>query len=431
MIEAMRRSGWLWWLYGSALWAAQSGLSPEVLLLARIKVHMEQSLKRLPNYTCVETVERSRRRAPARKFELVDALRLEVAMIGRKELYSWYGENQFQERDLIDMVGGGAIGNGDFALHAYSVFLSSAPSYTYAGEHMLEDRKAIRFEYRVPLLSSGYRIRVPPREARVAYRGSFWVDARTLDVLRLEVIADEIPEELGLREARTTIEYARIPIGEQEFLLPRRSELLMTDLAGNESRNRVEFSQCRQFTGESHLSFGDPPPDVEPPEREVREIELPGGLGLELRLETPVDSQTSFVGDPLRAVVARQVKKGGRIVIPKGAVVTGRLTRLERLAAPASHYLVGFEFYTVEFDGVRAPFRGHLEQAGTATSRLPGGPLSLTYLPPDRRTTLLLLEPGSRRPGAALLLARASRLQLPRGFTMLWNTSSSPEKEKP
>lgn len=431
MIEAMRRTGWLGWLYGSALWAAQSGLSPEVLLLARIKVHMEQSLKRLPNYTCVETVERSRRRAPARKFELVDALRLEVAMIGRKELYSWYGENQFQERDLIDMVGGGAIGNGDFALHAYSVFLSSAPSYTYAGEQMLEDRPAVRYDYRVPLLNSGYRIRVPPREARVGYRGSFWVDARTLDVLRLEVIADEIPEELGLREAHTTIEYARIPIGEQEFLLPRRSELRMIDLAGNESRNRVEFSQCRQFTGESHLSFSDPPADTGPPEPEVREIELPGGLGLELRLETPVDSQTSFVGDPLRAVVARPVKKGGRTLIPKGAVVTGRLTRLERLSAPASHYLVGLEFYTVEFDGVRAPFRAHLEQAGTATSRLPGGPLTLTYLPPDRRTTLLLLEPDSRRPGAALLLARASRLQLPRGFTMLWNTRSSAEKEKP
>ncbi len=427
----MRRTGWLGWLYGGSLWAAQSGLAPEVLLLARIKVHMEQNLTRLPNYTCVETVERSRRRAPARKFELVDALRLEVAMIGRKELYSWYGENQFQERDLIDMVGGGAIGTGDFALHAYSVFLSSAPAYTYAGERMLDNRLTIRYDYRVPLLSSGYRIRVPPREARVGYRGSFWVDAQSLDLVRLEVIADEIPEELGLREARTTIEYARVPIGEEEFLLPQRSELLMSDLQGNESRNRVEFTRCRQFAGEARLSFGDPPPGLEPPKPEVREIELPDGLGVELRLETPVDSQTSFVGDPLRAVVARHVKKDGRILIPKGAAVTGRLTRLERLTAPASHYLVGFEFYAVEFGGVRAPFRAHLEQAGAAASWLPGGPLTLTGLPPDRRTTLVLLEPASRRPGAALLLARASRLQLPRGFTMLWNTSSKIEKENP
>ncbi len=431
MIKAMRRTGWLGWLYGGSLWAAQSGLAPEVLLLARIKVHMEQNLTRLPNYTCVETVERSRRRAPARKFELVDALRLEVAMIGRKELYSWYGENQFQDRDLIDMVGGGAIGNGDFALHAYSVFLSSAPAYTYAGERMLDNRLTIRYDYRVPLLSSGYRIRVPPREARVGYRGSFWVDAQSLDLVRLEVIADESLEELGLREARTTIEYARVPIGEEEFLLPQRSELLMTDLQGNQSRNRVEFTRCRQFAGEARLSFGDPPPGLEPPKPEVREIELPGGLGVELRLETPVDSQTSFVGDPLRAVVARHVKKDGRILIPKGAAVTGRLTRLEKLAAPASHYLVGFEFYAVEFGSVRAPFRAHLQQAGAATSRLPGGPLALTDLPPDRRTTLLLLEPASRRPGTALLLARASRLQLPRGFTMLWNTSSRIEKENP
>lgn len=431
MIDAMRLTRlWLCWVLAPVPSQAQSELSPDVLLLARIKAHMEQNLKRLPNYTCVETVERSRRRAPARKFELVDALRLEVAMIGRKELYSWYGESRFQERDLIDMVGG-AIGNGDFALHAYSVFLSSAPTYTYAGEGVLEGRRTIRYDYQVPLIRSGYRIRVPPREARVAYHGSFWVDAESLDLVRLDVIADQIPAELNLAEARTTIWYGRVPIGEQEFLLPRRSELVMTDLGGNENRNRIEFTQCRQFAGESHLSFGEPPPDLPRPAAQMREFELPAGITVELRLETPVDSESSFVGDPVRAVVARNVKKDGRLLIPKGALVTGRLTRLERLAAPASHYLVGFEFYAVEFDGARAPFRARLEQAGAATSRIPGSALHLAYLPPERRTLLLLIEPSGRRTGAALLLARAWRFQLPRGFTMLWNTEPQPESVKP
>ncbi|MCS6952390.1 MAG: hypothetical protein RMK57_06960 [Bryobacterales bacterium] len=422
---------WLSCLFSPALGVAQSDLAPDVLLLARIKVHMEENLKRLPNYTCVETVERSRRRAPARKFELVDALRLEVAMIGRKELYSWYGENRFQERDLVDMVGGGAIGNGDFALHAYSVFLSSAPTYTYVGEDILDGRRTIRYDYRVPLLLSGYRIRVPPREARVPYHGAFWVDAATLDLVRLDVTADQIPSELNLREARTSIWYGRVPIGEDEFLLPRRSELVMIDLAGNESRNRIEFTQCRQFTGESHLSFGDPPPEAPPPAPQLREFELPAGVDLELRLETPVDSETSFVGDPLRAVVARAVKKEGRVVVPKGAVVTGRLTRLERLASTPAHYVVGLEFYAIEFEGGRAPFRARLEQAGAATARIPGSTMHFAYLPPERRTTLLLVEPPARRAGVALLLARASRLQLPRGFTMLWNTDLKPENTGP
>jgi hypothetical protein len=71
-------------------------LAPEVLLLARVKTHMGQVLSRLPNYTCLETIERSRRRASGKRFELVDALHLEVAFVDGKELFSWPGERSFK-----------------------------------------------------------------------------------------------------------------------------------------------------------------------------------------------------------------------------------------------------------------------------------------------------------------------------------------------
>jgi hypothetical protein len=111
---------WLTVLLGAATPAQE--LTPEVLLLARIKVHMEQNLNRLPNYTCLQTIERSRRLAPGHKFELVDALRLEVAMVGNKELFAWPGAKNFEDRDLHELVQGGAIGNGNFGLHARSIF---------------------------------------------------------------------------------------------------------------------------------------------------------------------------------------------------------------------------------------------------------------------------------------------------------------------
>src|SRR5438445_498169 len=56
-------------------------LPPDVLLLARIKVHMLDTLARQPDYTCLETVERSRRDGYTRKYRLEDTLRLEVALV--------------------------------------------------------------------------------------------------------------------------------------------------------------------------------------------------------------------------------------------------------------------------------------------------------------------------------------------------------------
>src|SRR6184192_2261693 len=97
-------------------------LAPETLLLSRIRLSMSQNLKRQPNYTCVETVERSRRAGATRKFQLQDTLRLEVALVDGKEMFAWPGSRNFEDTDLRNMVTTGAIGNGNFALHARSIF---------------------------------------------------------------------------------------------------------------------------------------------------------------------------------------------------------------------------------------------------------------------------------------------------------------------
>src|SRR5262245_31211795 len=81
---------------------SQTELSPETLLLARIKVRAAENLTHLPNYTCLETVERSSRRASG-KFQLVDVLRVEVAFAGNKEMFAWPGSLKFDDRDLTDM----------------------------------------------------------------------------------------------------------------------------------------------------------------------------------------------------------------------------------------------------------------------------------------------------------------------------------------
>src|SRR5579859_2769489 len=114
--------------------ALRAQLSPDLELLTKIRVHELEQLHGQPNYTCVETVERSQRSSATRKFALLDTLRLEVALVGPKELFAWPGAKKFEDIDLSDMVGRGAIGNGAFALHARAVFEGRSATFTHRGE---------------------------------------------------------------------------------------------------------------------------------------------------------------------------------------------------------------------------------------------------------------------------------------------------------
>src|SRR5258706_13388334 len=107
-------------LFAAAALHAQ--ISADLELLTKIRFHELDQLRGQPNYTCVETVERSQRAASTRKYTLLDTLRLEVALVGPKELFAWPGAKKFEDMELSDMVGRGAIGNGAFALHARAVF---------------------------------------------------------------------------------------------------------------------------------------------------------------------------------------------------------------------------------------------------------------------------------------------------------------------
>ena len=389
---------------------AQAGISPnlgpDVLLLARIKQLMEENLLRLPDYTCQQTVERSQRRRQKGRFELVDSLRLEVALVNGNEMFSWPGQKSFDDRELSDLVGGGTIGTVTFALHARSVFLSNAPTFRYAGQTALADDAALRYDFQVPLFRSGYQIKVGYKKATVGYHGCFYVRPGDLELLRLEVEADDIPPDLGLNFAGDAIDYRRVRIGEKDFLLPVSAVLTMIDIHGTESRNRTFFSHCRQYTGESVLTFAEPPP-VEEEALPAEPVSLPEGLLLELLLQSPIIPAETATGDPLIAVVGRNVKHKGKTLIPKGALAHGRFLGAQRRAGRVPSMTFRLDFTELSLDGKAVALNAVLEDSGPVA--MPGTRTAI-WTPP---------APGASAP---LIVMQGNRLELQKGFRMVWRT---------
>lgn len=330
-------------------------------LLERIQERMRENLERLPDYTCRQRVDRWMRPTQKHDFDKMDTLRLEVGVVGDREIFAWQGSERFEDRQLAEMVNRGTIGNGDFALHARNVFLSGTAAYTYRGEETFEGRRVHRYEYGVPIERSRYRLRVPPVEAIVGYSGTFQVDAETLDLVRLEVIADEIPDKLAVAAADLVLDYARVPIGDRDFLLPRASRLRLLGIHGEESRNETEFTDCRQFISESRLRFAGVDTASEAPESGLR---LAPRAVLEIQLSSEVDLESCAVGDPLQATLLRPVQALDGRTIAAGATVEGRVVRLERKSIPFDHFEIGLEFHQLRSPEGIAQFTATMIDAG-------------------------------------------------------------------
>ena len=393
---------------------------PDILLFARARTKMQDHLRNQPNYVCLQTLERSTRDPLKKRSNLLDVLRLEVAFVDHKELYAWPGSNHFDDTELTSMVpAGGTIGTGAFALHAHNLFQTNM-ARTMAGEWKeLDGRRMARYPYDVAEMVSGYRLRVAQGAwAVVGYYGSIWIDVEREEVTHIEIIADQIPLHLGLKEARLTIFYGDVKIGGESYRLPVRTAETTTTFADHVSRNEGRFSACRQFVGESKLSFGDPPPDEAPTPAADAEITLPEGLTLQVQLTAPIDSDTSHTGDPIEAVLAAPIKQRKQVLFEKGSRVEGRLVRMQKRG---SIIRAEIQFLAIVGGNRRAAFSA-FPQVTSPPNQAPTnwGPRTLAGHPQFER---------GDHTGSVLITIEGSRLTLLKGSRSLWITEAPQPKK--
>jgi len=160
-------------------------LPPWVLLLARVKQHGRATFEHIPDYVCLETVDRFEKPRNGASFRPIDTLQLEVASVGGKELFSRKGEARFHDGEVTDFAAEGLIGSGDFSATPLNLFVHDAGRITVPSEAGLSDRKTLRFEFEVSALAGAYRVQSHGVKAMVGVRGTFWVDPQSLDLLRI------------------------------------------------------------------------------------------------------------------------------------------------------------------------------------------------------------------------------------------------------
>jgi len=439
--------------------AIPQDLPPGVLLLSRVKHHIQEELKNLPNITCLETVQREYQPSGG-KIRPLDTISLEVLTNGHTELFASPGDRKFSARHPISVAGSGVLGNGLFGLYLKDILLSANVSIEYKGQEEAGGRRLARYDYRLPAIWSGEVIQTPQGSGTVGLHGSFWVDQQTYDVLRLELNADDFPPTLPLTEAVTSINYARTDLaGNVVVLLPESAEFRMAKFSGEISHNRIEFTHCRAFETQSAVSFDASDSAGQAPSFGVSSIDdtlrpLPGDLQIVVKLQSRISGDMA-VGTLIDGVVADKVAaKKGAVLIPAGSSVRGRVRRLERYMDPVPYFVVALEFTEVELQGIRYRFYADLveieatpgvEQTLVYNSSIrvrhtPTSQMSNTF--PDisktptsgevvegedleiKRTRERLWLPNL--PGVATFFFKGSKLDLPQSLRTVWKTRRWP-----
>jgi hypothetical protein len=170
----------------TAAWAWQEpNAKPQPDLSRQIRQRMAANLAGLPNYTCLETIDRALHRQPAKKLLFRDRIRMEVAFIAASEMFSWPGAAHF-EADLLDQLPPtGASGAGGFGGWTRSLFGPSAPDLAGGGECMVEGRRGLKYNFSVPVEASKYAVTSGGRAALLPYKGYLCVDADALQIMEL------------------------------------------------------------------------------------------------------------------------------------------------------------------------------------------------------------------------------------------------------
>ena len=347
----------------------------------RLRDRIVDQAQRIPNHTCVETVERGRyQRVPeqagqscdrilARRkqpnfarmshLESSDRLRLDVLVTRDHEIYSWAGAGHFEEGEIDELVHQGAMGTGEFAVLLESIFDTRPQRFAFDGETTLNGRKVYEYSFQIPRQESRYRYKDPTQPwTPTGYGGTLLVDPKTAGLARFTVHTDELPPSSNGCEVDTTLDYGSVQLSGTEFLIPVATRQRFISRDGTEAENSYAFSACRDFQAESQVKFGEAPPSADAGVKPSRKAPaaLPAGLAVSIDLTTPLDSDKSAAGDRIEGSLAAPILTShGAVLIAAGTRVAGRLMRVEVEHLSPRRVTFVLHWETVEARGASEP----------------------------------------------------------------------------
>ncbi len=245
----------------------------QAAIITEVREYALNYSKSLPNYLCTEVVRRKAAGMPGSRYgggpanepsyQTMDTLTIRLSYYEQKEEYKLILKNNAPTTQDLRSVGG-ATSTGEFGSMLRQIF-EPATEARFEWDHwgLLRGRRVMAFAYHVEQSRSQWEIEWERKDRIIpAYSGLVEVDQDTHVVMRVTLVAENIPPTFPIHHAETTLDYDYQDISGHEFLLPLKSETLMT--ADVLSKNETEFRFYRKYSAEAEIKYDitpDPLPD--------------------------------------------------------------------------------------------------------------------------------------------------------------------------
>jgi hypothetical protein len=421
------------------LWAARLAAAAEhdpVEVLKLVTRKVLAGTQDIPNYTCVETVTRDyfrpaaatipracdvlleQRRHPSLDMVLRpvsrDRLRLDVTMSRRGEIFSWVGASRFDDAGIENVVRNGPISTGTFGGFLMAVFQNDARNWAFEKTTVVDGRSLMEYSFQVLKGDSHYRVKLDNSWITTAFSGTFQVDPETDDLVRMTVETGELPIATGQCQSTTAMEFGMTPIGDAQFLLPTQTRQRFVNPTGEEAENVTGFTNCREYRGESTLTFF---PGPEPlaaggtRSAPAKPIVFPVGSRFAFELTAPIQGDTAAAGDTFAGKLVEPLRGPKyQMLAPKGTVVEGHLMRVQSFRKPPDLVVV-LRPEALEIKGARVPLMAVADWQRVLAERRTKGLKGIEILLPLQ---------GEDNAGAFRFLGE--HVLVPKGFRSQWRT---------
>ena len=209
----------------------------------------------LPNFICTQLTQRSARYFPG-GWRPVDNFVAELSYFDRKEHYKILTvANQATTSATMENLSG-TRSTGEFGTSMRSLFDPATNAvFRLEGREQTNGRETIRLGYQVARQTSSRTINYNnERTVVTAYRGRCWIDPESLQIVRLEDKAINIPPDFPITRSDGATDYDLADIGGRKYWLPVRAEVLLVEGGAKlHTRNVIEFKKYRKFEAEVRI----------------------------------------------------------------------------------------------------------------------------------------------------------------------------------
>jgi hypothetical protein len=378
-VRALTHSSILVALWSIADAQPSSSADPQDVL-ARVAAKLEATERRIPNFTCVETVtrdyyqpastlpracsvlleERKRRTKDLILRHLAtDRLRLDVTMVRTGELFSWVGARNFDDKGIEHLVRDGPVGSGAYGTFLKLVFLQDVKEFVFERNLVSGGHNLMEYSFRVNRSDSHYRVKLENSWIDTAYSGTFQLDPKSEEVFEINLQEDDLPDRSEYCTTITSAKFQTVEIANVRFVMSARAVQRFVYGNGEEIENTTTFANCREYLGESTISFtqdSEPKLGVSnaPPPEKLGPV--PAGLRFAFALTSPIESDTAAAGDPFAGKLTEPLLDGKHKVFAKaGSLVEGRLLRVQSFQFPRAEVILILKPETVEINRAKVP----------------------------------------------------------------------------